>query len=96
MKTFVLAVLAAILLLLAIVVGMNDEGYVVPALIVILYLGIYMALNMLIRYRSSYQLRMSQFLLSVLCRAENNKIYLRNGVEVRPGYLGAWIEFSVN
>lgn len=34
-------------------------------------------------------------MLSVVCRAENNRYYLRRGVEVRPGYLARWIEFAV-
>jgi hypothetical protein len=33
--------------------------------------------------------------LSVVCRAENNRYYLKRGVEVRPGYLGRWVEFNV-
>jgi hypothetical protein len=33
--------------------------------------------------------------LAVVCRAENNRYYLRRGVEVRPGYLARWIEFAV-
>ena len=35
-------------------------------------------------------------MVAVLCRAENNKKYLRNGVEVRPGYLASWLEFRIN
>lgn len=34
-------------------------------------------------------------MLSVVCRAENNRYYLRRGVEVRPGYLARWVEFTV-
>ena len=30
----------------------------------------------------------------MVCRAENNRYYLRRGVEVRPGYLARWIEFA--
>lgn len=40
-------------------------------------------------------LRQAHFVLSVVCRAENNRYYLRRGVEVRPGYLARWIEFHV-
>lgn len=40
-------------------------------------------------------LRQAHFVLSVICRAENNRYYLKRGVEVRPGYLAKWIEFSV-
>ena len=31
----------------------------------------------------------------MVCRAENNRYYLKKGVEVRPGYLARWIEFQV-
>ena len=34
-------------------------------------------------------------MLAVVCRAENNRYYLRRGVEIRPGYLARWIEFTV-
>jgi Zn-dependent protease with chaperone function len=40
-------------------------------------------------------LRQAHFVLGVVCRAENNRYYLKKGVEVRPGYLARWIEFSV-
>ena len=40
-------------------------------------------------------LRQSHFLLAVVCRAENNRYYLRRGIELRPGYLARWIEFNV-
>jgi len=63
-------------------------------LIVALYLLIFLVVITVLKYRSSYQMRMSQFLISVFCRAENNRLYLRRGVEVRPGFLGKWIEFT--
>ena len=40
-------------------------------------------------------LRQAHFVLGVVCRAENNRYYLRRGVEVRPGYLARWVEFVV-
>ena len=33
-------------------------------------------------------------MLAVFCRAENNRLYLKNGIELRPGFLGKWIEFN--
>jgi hypothetical protein len=33
--------------------------------------------------------------LSVVCRAENNRYYLKRGIELRPGYLAKWVLFSV-
>lgn len=41
---------------------------------------------------ASRYLRQAHFALAVVLRAENNRIYLRRGVELRPGYLGKWIE----
>ena len=40
-------------------------------------------------------LRQAHFVLAVVCRAENNRYYLKRGVECRPGYLAQWIEFKV-
>ena len=40
-------------------------------------------------------LRQAHFVLAVVCRAENNRYYLKRGVEVRPGYLARWVEFAV-
>lgn len=39
--------------------------------------------------------RDGQFLLAIFCRAENNRFYLNHGIELRPGYLGQWIEINV-
>ena len=44
---------------------------------------------------SCRQLRQAHFLLAVVCRAENNRFYLKRGVELRPGYLARWVEFHV-
>lgn len=33
-------------------------------------------------------------MLAVGCRAENNRYYLNRGVELRPGYLAKWVEFT--
>jgi hypothetical protein len=45
-------------------------------------------------YQCKY-LRQAHFMLAIVCRSENNRYYLKRGVEVRPGYLGKWIEFNV-
>ena len=33
--------------------------------------------------------------LSLFLRSENNRYYLRNGLELRPGYLAKWIQVSI-
>lgn len=81
--------------ILAVLVGMLDEGnYWAPMLMVVCYLVILLIVTTIIKHRSSYDMRISQFLLSVFCRAENNRLYLKHGVEVRPGFLAKWIEFT--
>ena len=86
---------ALITLILAVSLGMTVGGsYWGPMLIVVAYLLIFLIVITVFKYRSSYQMRMSQFLLSVYCRAENNRLYLKHGVEVRPGFTGKWIEFA--
>lgn len=91
----VLAVAALVDLIMAISIGMSMGGnYWAPMLVVVVYLLIFLIIITIFKYRSSYQMRMSQFLLSVYCRAENNRLYLKHGVEVRPGFTGKWIEFA--
>lgn len=90
-----LALAALADLIMAISIGMSMGGnYWAPMLVVVVYLLIFLIIITIFKYRSSYQMRMSQFLLSVYCRAENNRLYLKHGVEVRPGFTGKWIEFA--
>ena len=72
----------------------GDGNYLTPMIIVVIYLLAFVILVTILKYRSSYPMRMSQFLLAVYCRAENNRLYLKKGVEIRPGFLGKWIEFT--
>jgi hypothetical protein len=91
----ILFTMGAILLFLAVLIGMMDQGnYWAPMLLIIFYLLTFLMIVTINKYRSSNKMRMSQFLLSVFCRAENNRLYLKQGVEVRPGFLGKWIEFT--
>ena len=83
-----------LILILVIVGAVNESKFWVPMILVAIYLLICLTVITILKYKSSYQMRMSQFLLSVFCRAENNRLYLKNGVEVRPGFTGKWIEFT--
>ena len=85
--------------LFAVIIGMvmqntDRSPWFMTAFIVCLYLASIYGVNLYFKYRSSYEYRMSQFLLAVFCRVENNRLYLRHGIEMRPGFLGKWIEFS--
>ena len=94
-----LAIAGVICFLLAVIIGMSlqdtdSSPWFLPAFIIILYLAVVYGVGIYFRHRSSYELRMSQFLLAVFCRVENNRLYCRNGIEMRPGFLGKWIEFQ--
>lgn len=95
-RTLVMSILFAIFILWAIIVGLSNDSYVGALFIILFYLVILLIVNQVMKMKSNYQLRMSQFLIAVLCRAENNKKYIRKGVEVRPGYLASWLEFKIN
>ena len=41
-------------------------------------------------YQNKY-LRQGHLLLALVCRNENNRLYLKHRVEMRPGFLGKWI-----
>jgi len=84
-----------VMLIIAVTIGMLDPGnYWGPMLVAVIYLVSLLIVIVFFKYRSSYNMRMSQFLISVFCRAENNRLYLRRGIEIRPGFLGKWIEFN--
>lgn len=35
-------------------------------------------------------------MLAVYCRHENNRLYLKHKAELRPGFLGKWIEVIIH
>ena len=37
-------------------------------------------------------LRKIHFLMAITCRAHNNRLFLQHGIELRPGYLGKFLE----
>ena len=61
-------------------------------MIAIYFVLVYIMQKVVKRFQNSL-LRQAHFVLAVVCRAENNRYYLKRGVEVRPGYLARWIEF---
>ena len=34
-------------------------------------------------------------MLALHCRAENNKLYIKKNIEMRPGFLAKWIECHI-
>jgi len=64
-------------------------------LVIVIFCVIVLATVWGIKYSYNKHLRNSHFLLAVFCRAENNRHYLGLGLELRPGFLGKWIEISI-
>lgn len=82
--------------------ALNDEGQEVSTgswgslvLYVLLYCIFVPIIYKVSKCFQDKYLRQAHFVLAVVCRAENNRYYLKRGVEIRPGYLARWIEFSV-
>ena len=63
-------------------------------ILMILYIILSIVSMKLIKKASSKYLRQANFMLALFCRAENNRKYLHHNIEMRPGYLGKWIEFT--
>lgn len=79
---------SGVYLIIAIVIGMLSGSYVWVGFLVVLYLIALYIVHAFFKSKCSYEYRMSHFLLAVFCRAENNRLYLRHGVEMRPGFNG--------
>jgi hypothetical protein len=50
-------------------------------------------LNKLSKYLASRYLKQGHFILALVCRCENNRVFLHHNIEMRPGYQGKFIEF---
>lgn len=70
---------------------MSHWGYSIVAVITFLIVGF--IVNKIIRNLQNRYLRQGHFMLGLICRCENNRIYLTNNIEMRPGFQGKWIEF---
>ncbi len=81
--------------ILSIVTSQGSSNWGTIVLFVLLY---FIFVPIIYKVSKCFQckyLRQAHFILAVVCRAENNRYYLKRGVQVRPGYLARWIEFKV-
>lgn len=84
-------ILLIVFVVVGIAVGLSTSNWLYCALIIACFIIAYMLIVYFSKIAYHKKLRQSHFLLSVFCRAENNRHYLNLGLELRPGYLGKWI-----
>ena len=94
-KTVLVIVLFLIAFTISIVVGVSYDSLLWSGLVIVIFCVVVLATVWGIKYSYNRHLRNSHFLLAVFCRAENNRHYLNLGLELRPGFLGKWIEISI-
>ena len=75
-------------------IGISLSNWIWCLLALVIY-GLAVAAFVFVRKsKTAIPLQSAHLQLSLFCRAENNRFYIRNGVELRPGYLAKWIEVS--
>ena len=89
------SVLLIVVIVVGIAIGLSTENWLYCALIIAAFIVAFLLTIYFSKIAYHKKLRQSHFLLSVFCRAENNRHYLNLGLELRPGYLGKWIQLSV-
>lgn len=93
-KNIIVATTCTIAFTLAISLGVGLDSPLAGALIAIIYCAMVILAVYFMKFLYSRRLRQANFLLAVFCRAENNRHYLKLNLELRPGFLGKWIEVS--
>lgn len=73
-------------------VGFATQNWLWSILVLALGLLIGGIVSTILKEEINLGLRAVHFLMAVACRAHNNSLFLRHGVELRPGYLGKWLE----
>lgn len=94
-KNIIIFAVSVLLIIIGISLGVFSNKWIWTILFLILCITAYFTASYFIKTKQHADLRLSHFLLAVFCRAENNRLYLKQGVELRPGYLGKWIEFEI-
>lgn len=66
----------------------------------LLYISLYFVMVAVVmvslKIASNKYLRQAHFSLALFCRSENNRFYLERRVELRPGFLGKWLEIVIH
>jgi hypothetical protein len=90
-QNYIFTIISVILMILVCALGITLDNWLWSLVTLAVY-GIFVTLFIYFRKgRTSLALQVAQLELSVFLRAENNRYYMRNGVELRPSFLARWI-----
>lgn len=94
-QNYILSFFVVVLLVISVSVGISLQSWFWGLILLGIY-GILVSGFLYFRKsKTAKPFRTAHVALSLFLRAENNRCYMRNGVELRPGYLAKWIEISV-
>ena len=93
-QSFFISITSIILVIIICAIGISLSSWIWCLLVLAIY-GLAMATFVFMRKsKTAIPLQSAHLQLSLFLRAENNRFYIRNGVELRPGFLAKWIEVS--
>mgnify|MGYP003353025647 CR=1 FL=1 len=98
-SSFVVAVVLAILVgLVPAMKGTKKQNgtlwFYSVLIVALFFIAAFIANHFVNKYLSRFY-RFGHFALAVVCRAENNRLYLKHGIEMRPGFNGLWLTFDI-
>lgn len=95
LQSYLMTAFTVIILVIVCALGITLENWLWVLVTLIVY-GLIVSLIIFIRKsKSALDLQIAHLQLSLFLRAENNRYYLRNGLELRPGYLAKWIQVTI-
>jgi len=95
LQSYLMTAFTVIILVIVCALGITLENWLWVLVTLIVY-GFIVSLIIFIRKsKSALDLQIAHLQLSLFLRAENNRYYLRNGIELRPGYLAKWIQVTI-
>lgn len=71
-------------------------NWLISLMIILVYLFMAAVTYITSKFLQNRYLRQAHFTLAIFLRAENNRYYLTNNIELRPGYLAKWVEVNIH
>lgn len=82
-------------IIISMLVGMISHWAYSIIFIFVFFIYVFIQYKIL-KLKMNKPIRQTHFMLALFCRAENNRFYMKKHVELRPGYLGKWMEIILH